>query len=87
MTSAPADREAVVRDLARHFGGRLHQFHFCLGQFDGVAIVEFESNEKALAFVMAVFGRGRVDRMQTTPLLSSLEGKAAMTTAQQQLLG
>ena len=37
----PQDRPAELRKAVEAFGGRMHQFLFAFGEFDGVSIVEF----------------------------------------------
>lgn len=41
MVDTPQDRPAELRKAIEAFGGRLHQFFFAFGEYDGVSIVEF----------------------------------------------
>ena len=41
MIETPQDRPAELRKAVEAFGGRMHQFFFAFGEFDGVSIVEF----------------------------------------------
>jgi uncharacterized protein with GYD domain len=77
-----SDRESTVRAAARAFHGELHGFYFCFGRFDGVAITEFPDQESALACAMAIFGEGRTDTVETTPLISMNDGTNAIRLAQ-----
>ena len=39
MMETPQDRPAELRKAVEAFGGRLHQFFFAFGEYDGVSIV------------------------------------------------
>lgn len=75
------DRAEVVRVAIEAFGGNLISFYYCLGPFDGIAISEFHDPESALACAMTIFGQGRLDDLQTTPLYTADEGLRAMQRA------
>jgi uncharacterized protein with GYD domain len=81
MVTKPQDREEIVRLVTEAFGGRLHSFFLCFGEFDGVAIVEFPDNQTALASMMAIVAKGGLVTIKTTPLLTSQESKEAMLLA------
>jgi uncharacterized protein with GYD domain len=72
------DRQEVVRLATEAFGGTLHHFYYCFGDYDGCAISEFADAETALACVMAVFGQGRVRAVKTTLLLTPEQGARAI---------
>jgi uncharacterized protein with GYD domain len=44
MTDKPQDREPPARELIEGFGGKPHRYCFMLGEYDGLAIVEFPDN-------------------------------------------
>lgn len=67
--AAPA-RADVVRTSIEAFGGRMLEFFFCFGDYDGVAISEFPDEETALACLMMIFGQGSVRNVRTTTLFS-----------------
>jgi uncharacterized protein with GYD domain len=75
------DREEVVRLATEAFGGTLHHFYYCFGDYDGCAISEFADTETALACVMAVFGQGRVRSVKTTLLFTPDQGARAIGRA------
>jgi uncharacterized protein with GYD domain len=52
MTERPQDREPPARKLIESFGGRMHHYYFMLGEYDGLAIVEFPDNASATATSM-----------------------------------
>ncbi len=76
-----ADREEIIRAATAAFDGKLHGFYFAFGEFDGIAITEFESEKKAMACAMVIFGDGRVQTLRTTPLFPMAEAKAAIDLA------
>ncbi len=78
MLLEPSDRADVVGAAVRAFGGTLHGFFYCFGQYDGVALSEFASNEEALACVLAIFGQGRISSVHTTALFGADEGMRVM---------
>ena len=79
MMETPQDRPAELRKAVEAFGGRLHQFFFAFGGYDGVSIVEFPNNESCAAVMLTGAGANTV--LQTTVLLTANEGQAAMLRA------
>ena len=69
-TPGASDRADVVRLSMKAFGGKLLAFYFCFGEFDGVAISEFEDEETALACIMQIFGQGRIQNVRSATLFS-----------------
>ena len=63
-----ADRSAIARTAIEAFGGKMLGFYFCLGEYDGLTISEFDDEEAALACVLAIFGQGNARTVQTTTL-------------------
>jgi uncharacterized protein with GYD domain len=81
MVIEKQDRSEVVRMATAAFGGTLHHFFYCFGQYDGLAITEFPDNEHALACLMTIFGQGRLNYIHTTPLFTAEQGLGAMGLA------
>ena len=81
MMETPQDRPAELRKAVEAFGGRMHQFFFAFGEFDGVSIVEFPNNESCAACAVMLSGAGATATLQTTVLLTPSEGQAAMPRA------
>jgi uncharacterized protein with GYD domain len=81
MVKTQQDRPAELRKAVEAFGGRVHQFFFAFGDFDGLSIVEFPSNERCAACATTLTGAGANSVFRTTVLLSGDEGKAAMAQA------
>jgi uncharacterized protein with GYD domain len=75
------DRREIVRTATEAFGGTLHQFFYCFGEFDGVAVTEFPDSQSALACVTAIYAQGRIYQVETTPLFTSDQGLRAMKDA------
>ena len=56
MIEAPQDRSAELRKAVEAFYGRVHQFFFAFGEYDGLSIVEFSNKRlvrRALRFLLA----------------------------------
>jgi uncharacterized protein with GYD domain len=70
MLTEREERVDEARASAEAFGGRLHHFFFSLGEFDGIAIAEFPSEEHALACLMARCTSGRIAGFRSTPLIA-----------------
>ena len=81
MMETPQDRPAELRKAVEAFGGRLHQFFFAFGEYDGVSIVEFPNNESCAACAVTLTGAGANTTLRTTVLLTANEGQAAMLRA------
>ena len=58
MVDTPQDRPAELRKAVEAFGGRLHQFFFAFGEYDGISIVEFPNNETCAACAVTLTGAG-----------------------------
>ena len=81
MIEAPQDRSAELRKAVEAFHGRMHQFFFSFGEYDGLSIVEFPNNEGCASCAAMLTGAGANTTLQTTVLLTSNEGQAAMLRA------
>jgi uncharacterized protein with GYD domain len=81
MVETPQDRPAELGKAVEAFGGRVHQFFFAFGDYDGVGIVEFPNNEKCAACALTLTGGGADAILRTTVLLTADEGKASMLQA------
>jgi uncharacterized protein with GYD domain len=77
------DREEILRVATEAFGGKLHNFFFCFGDYDGMCITEFPDSKTALASLMSIFGMGSLSALKTTVLFTHEEAKAAMTMARE----
>ena len=77
MIETPQDRPAELRKAVEAFGGRVHQFFFAFGEFDGVSIVEFPNNESCAACAVTLTAAGANTSLRTTVLLTADEGQTA----------
>ena len=62
MLNKPQDRPGELRKAVQAFGGKVHQFFFTVGAFDGLAIVEFPDNEELRRLPADPHGIGRQPR-------------------------
>ena len=69
--------EAPARELVEGCGGRMHQCSM-LGEYDGLAIVEFPDDAAAAAASMRASASGAFARFETHPLLTAQEAQRAM---------
>jgi len=87
MVETPQDREAGARHLIESVGGTMHQFFFCMGDSDVMAIAEMPNDEAMASCALAIGASGAFSAGKTTKLLTSAEGMAAMKGAQDALAG
>lgn len=83
MLERPQDRPAELRKAVEAFGGKVHQFFFAFGAFNGLAIVEFPDDESCAACGLTLTGAGANCTLTTTVLLSPEEGSCAMQKARE----
>ena len=81
MLESPQDRPEELRKAVEGFGGKLHQFFYAFGEYDGIAITEFPNNESCAACSLMLSGAGGATALRTTVLLSAEEGQGAMRKA------
>jgi len=81
MVEVPQDRPTELRKAVEAFNGRVHQFFYAFGDYDGIGIVEFPDNEKCAACALTLTGAGANAILRTTVLLTADEGRAAMVQA------
>ena len=81
MVETPQDRPTEMRKAVEAFHGRVHQFFFAFGEYDGISIVEFPNNESCAACAVTLTGAGANTVLRTTVLLTANEGQAAMVRA------
>ncbi len=78
MTEQPQGREPPARELIESFGSRMHHYYFMLGEYDGLAIVEFPDDASAAATGMGASVSGAFARFETHPLLTAQEAQRAI---------
>ena len=87
MLDNPQDRVGEACKAVEAFGGKLHQFFYAFGAYDGIAIVEFPDNESCAACSYTLAGAGAIGVRSITVLLSPMEGYRAMQKANQTRTG
>ena len=81
LITRPHDRTSNAKALIEGCGGKLHSYYFCMGEYDGIGIVEFADTVHAAGCSMKAASTGAFARFETTPLLTAKEGEAAMKHA------
>ena len=81
MVKKPEDRATAVRAVAEKFGGKLHGFYHCFGDYDVVVIFEVPDNVTMAAISMAVAASGALKTFKTTVLIPSNDAVRAMRKA------
>ena len=87
MLDKPQDRPGELRKAVEAFGGKVHQFFFAFGTYDGVAVLEFPDIESCAACTLTLAGAGANRTQLTTLLFSPAEGYGAMQKASQTQTG
>ena len=87
MLDKPQDRAGELRKAVEAFGGKVHQFFFVFGTYDGVAVLEFPDIESCAACNLTLAGAGANRTQSTTLLLSPAECYGAMQKASQTRTG
>ena len=81
LAQRPENREDIVRQGMEPFGGRLHQFFFAFGDYDGALICEFPDQESCTAFLTMGIAKGGAAGFKTTPLIPAEEARRAFQRA------
>jgi uncharacterized protein with GYD domain len=81
MAKNPQDRSAPVRAVVEKLGGQLLGFYYCLGEYDGVALVEFPDDSDATALALVAVSPGHIKAYKTTKLFTVEETMEAMRKA------
>lgn len=81
LAKNPEDRSVGLKKLVEAAGGRLISLHYCMGEYDGVAIYEAPDNVTAMTVVLAVTAPGHLKGTKTTVLYTVEQGMEAMGRA------
>jgi uncharacterized protein with GYD domain len=81
LVEHPQDRTGPAKALIEGFGGNLLSYYFVLGEYDGIAIVNFPDNVSVSACSMNAASSGAFSRFETTGLLTAKEAEEAMKKA------
>jgi uncharacterized protein with GYD domain len=81
LTQNPVDRRPAIQALAEKIGGRLIEFSYAFGEYDGVAIFEAPNETAMTAAILAAIGPGHLKATKTTVLIPVEQALEAMRTA------
>ncbi len=81
LVKNPVDRRAGIQALAEKVGGRLIEFYYAFGEYDGVAIFETPDNASQVAAVLAALAPGHLKVVKTTVLIPVEEAMMGMRKA------
>ena len=81
MVNSADGRKEKIANHIEQAGGKLLDYYFCFGEFDGVCIYEMPDGDSALSVLAAVHAMGFVTRMETTELFTSEEAARAFKKA------
>jgi uncharacterized protein with GYD domain len=82
LVANPSDRSEPLRAMAEKLGGRLISFHYTMGEWDGVTVIEAPDETTAIAAVLAAIAPGHLRATRMTRLIPVSEAMAAMRKAQ-----
>ena len=80
INSADGRKEKIANHIEQA-GGRLIDYYFSFGEFDGVCIYETPDSESALSVLAAIKAMGFVNKMETTELFSTEDAAEAFKKA------
>ena len=72
------DRSQPLRDLMDQAGGRLENFYYCFGEYDGVFIFEAPDDVTAQAIIWAFVAAGHISHERTINLHTVEEKKQVL---------
>jgi uncharacterized protein with GYD domain len=78
LVKNPQDRSAPIRELAQKLGGRLVDFYYCFGEYDGVGLFDLPEDTAAIATSLAAVAPGHIKAIKTTKLFTVEETMEAM---------
>jgi uncharacterized protein with GYD domain len=87
MVDSPHDRYAQLKKAVEGFGGKLQQFFYAFGEWDGFAVVEFPDAESCCACSMTLAASGVNAAFKTTVLIAPDEAWRAMRRAGDTTIG
>ena len=81
LVEKPNDRTGAAKALIEGFGGKMHNYYFSFGDYDGLAICEFADATVAAACSLSAMATGAFNHFESTVLLTAKEAEAAMKQA------
>jgi uncharacterized protein with GYD domain len=83
MVAHPADRAEAARGAIESAGGRMDDFYWMLGPYDGLVVYSMPDEVSAAAYSAAVAATGRLARQETFQVLGMAEGRTALERARE----
>jgi len=77
----PEDRSTVVKKLIEQSGGRMLEFYYSFGEYDGMVIAEMPDHVASLATTFSAFSQGGLTNLKTTVLITVSDAMKAMKIA------
>lgn len=71
----------VKHGLAEKMGGRMLSLHYCLGEYDGVTLIEAPDEATVMAILLAAISPGHLRATKTTALITVQQAMNAMRKA------
>jgi uncharacterized protein with GYD domain len=71
LAKNPTNRRETIDKVFQAVGGRLIELYYCLGEYDGVLIIEAPDDSAIVSALVAVVGAGHAKSIKTTKLLSA----------------
>ncbi len=81
LSKNPVDRTEPISALAQKVGGRLLNFYYCFGEYDGLVIFEAPDDKAAATIAIAAGIPGHLKMTKTTKLLSPQDALEVMRKA------
>jgi uncharacterized protein with GYD domain len=81
LVKHPEDRSAVVKKLIEQSGGRMLEFFYSFGEYDGIVLAEMPDNVASLATTFSAYSQGGLTNLKTTILIPVNEAMKAMKIA------
>ena len=81
LVKHPEDRSVVVKKLLEQSGGRMLEFYYAFGEYDGIVIAEMPDHVASLASTFSAYSQGGLTNLKTTVLVSVQDAMKAMKIA------
>jgi uncharacterized protein with GYD domain len=81
LTKNPEDRRDAARQYVESVGGKLHDFWYALGEYDGYTVWEAPDTVSMAAVAIALSAGGALSKFETTALLTVDETLDALKRA------
>jgi len=81
LAKNPEDRAEAFRRLAEKMGGKMLSLHYCLGEYDGVILMEAPDEATVMAILVAAISPGHVKATKTTALITMQQAMNALHKA------